>query len=218
MNQDTQIADRHGIGQDDMKIIEIYRTQKNTIWNDSSTYLIVFDKKGNQIEDYDFYTGLKMIEENNEIIIFIEDENLVSGVWKFFGTKIKIIESKTIKENVFSEGFKDGNKKNRNFLKESPWNTYNTSIKYVSFNERKKRIKICRSCPFFVNSTGECLSDGKNVIQSTKIEKSYCPEQKWGNKEKSQTVIQDEKKVDTILKENQKEFEDELDKYLKNRG
>jgi len=62
------------------------------------------------------------------------------------------------------------------------------------------------------------LSDGKNVIQSTKIEKSYCPEQKWGNKEKSQTVIQDEKKVDTILKENQKEFEDELDKYLKNRG
>jgi hypothetical protein len=218
MNQGIHIMEHHGIGQVDMNITEIYKTQKDTIWNDSKTFLMVFDKRGRQIADYDFYTGLQMIQKDDEIIIFIDNKDLVSGRWKFFGTKIKIVESKIISENIFSEGVREGNNTSHTFFKENPWGTQNTNIEYVSFNERKKRIKICRSCPFFVHSTGECSVDGKNVIESTKIEKSYCPEEKWGSKEKSIILIEDEKQADIMFQQNQKEFEDELEEYLKNGG
>jgi len=214
MNQGILIAEQNGIRGARVEAIEIFKSEKNTIWNDGKTFLIVFDKKNNQVADYDFSTGLKILEKDDENIVFIYEDDLVSGKWKFYGSKVKVIEEKVIETKVESEGFQDGNIKKRKQQDKDPWNVNRAKGKYVSGKEREKRISICRSCSFFNQNEGFCEINGMLSIEMTKHETSYCPELKWGDIKKSSEILVSKKEVEVEMKENQESFNENLEKYL----
>jgi hypothetical protein len=205
-----------------MKIVEIFRQPKDVIWNDDKTFLCVFDNEGKQIADYDFYSGLKLMLDGNYIRIFIYDEDLVSGKWKFFGTKSIQKDKKIIEEKVFSSGEKNEETLKRKYKEKNPWGiTRGIEDQYVSAQEREKRMGVCRKCPMFVNSDGTCSVDGSLSILETKKRYSYCPEEKWGNKEESlgsthvenpSDMISINTKIDPLDQQN---FENELEEYLR---
>jgi len=195
--------------------IEIFRSEKNTIWNDGKTFLIVFDKKNNQVADYDFSTGLKILEKDNENIVFIYEDDLISGKWKFYGSKVKVIEEKVFETRVESEGFQDGNIKKRKQQDEEPWNNNRVRGKYVSRKEREKRIRICRSCSFFNQNEGFCEINGMLSIETTKHETSHCPESKWGDIKKTSEALVSQKEVENEINKDQEKFNEDLERYLK---
>jgi len=198
-------------------MIEIYEATLNTIWNDQETYLVVFDKDGNQVTDYDFSTGLRLIQDDEKMTVFVNDKEMAAGMWKFFGTTAKQIEPAMIQERVYSEGISDGDNLHETRFGENPWNSHRNSDKYVSFAKRSERIGICRSCPLLLQSTGECSVDGKNVIELTKLKKAYCPVEKWGDKNSSLYYMRPRgEESEEWIKEEQKDFERELEDYLDN--
>ena len=207
--------EQNGIRGVRVETIEIFESEKNTIWNDGKTFLLVFDKNNNQVADYDFSTGLKILEKNNKNIIFMHDEDLVPGSWKFYGSKVKVIEEKIIETKVTSEGFKDGKSIKRKYKNEDPWNTTRVGGQYVLAKEREKRISICRSCPFFNKEEGLCKVNGMISIEMTKHEISYCPESKWGNKEKSSEALISQIGINEEIQKNQEKFDKDLEEYLK---
>lgn len=222
MNQDIQIVDQNGIRLLKMNIIEIYRENISTVWHDGKTFLLVFDDNNKEIADYDFSTGLKLLQDGNIVIVFIDDKDLVPGNWKFFGTKIIQKENRIIEEKIEVYGKKEGKSKKRNYLEKDPWNKNRVVGEYVSSKEREKRIEICRSCPLFSHLDGTCLVNGNIVIELTKEKYSYCPEEKWGDKEKAIEFISSYPEGDIIMpegtfidQEDQENFEKELDEYLK---
>ena len=214
MNQGTLIADQNGTRGANMEIVEIFKSEKNTIWNDGKTFLLVFDKKDNQVTDYDFSTGLRILETDDENIIFIYSDELISGRWKFYGSKVQVIEDKIIETRVESEGFQDGENTKRKNDDKDPWNTRRAKGKYVSRKEREKRIGICRSCPLFNKNEGFCEVNGMLSIEMTKHETSYCPESKWGDIKKSSEILMSQGKVEDEIKNNQEKFNQDLEKYL----
>jgi hypothetical protein len=214
MNQGTLIVEQNGIRGVNMKIVEISRSEKNTVWNDGKTFLIVFDKKDNQVADYDFSTGLKILEKDNENIIFIYEDDLVSGRWKFYGSKVKVVEGKVFETKVESEGFQDGDIKKRKQQDKEPWNNNRVKGRYVSGKEREKRIRICRSCSFFNQNEGFCEINGMLSIETTKHETSHCPESKWGDIKKTSEILVSEKQVEDEIKKDQEKFNEDLERYL----
>jgi hypothetical protein len=205
-----------------MKIVEICKQPKDVVWNDDKTFLCIFDNNGNQIEDYDFYSGLRLMLDGNYIKIFIHDEDLVSGKWKFFGTKSFQKDGKTVEEKVFFSGEKIEKNIKRKYENKNPWGiTRGVKDQYVSAQEREKRMGVCRKCPMFVNFDGTCSVDGSLSILETKKRYSYCPEEKWGNKKKSIEKMKSEYPSDIINYNvnvdptDQKNFEDELEEYLR---
>lgn len=215
MNQDIQIVEQNGIRLVRMNIIELCRSEKNTIWNDGKTFLSVFDKNNKQVADYDFSTGLKIMENESEMIIFINDEDLVPGQWIFYGSKIKINGKEFIETKIQSNGFKDGKKKSRTYKDKDPWNKNRSSDKYVSATDREKRINICRSCDLFNAVEGICSINKMPVIEMTKHEISYCPELKWGDMVKSSEYLIKQTGIDADIEKEQKTFNDSLDEYLR---
>jgi len=218
MNQDIPTAAVHGGGRDDMKTVNIYESAKNTIWNEGKTFLIVFDENGDQIEDYDLATGLKIIQDDKKSTIFINDEDLVSGTWKFFGTRAREISPAVIEEKVESEGFKEKGEPVWPSVNEDPWTGRRVFGSFVSLSKRNERIDICRSCPFFIKTIGECSVDGKSVIESTKQKNSYCPVEKWGDKKDSIISMKPGGVQEAAwLREDQKDFDDDLEEYFKSK-
>lgn len=203
-----------------MAIIEIYKEKNPVIWNDSKTFLAVFDDKGNQIEDYDFSTGLQILQDGQNIVVFVNDEDIVPGEWKFFGTKSIQKDGKIFEESVYSFGKKEGDKKNK--LDDDPWNKKRTWGNYVSLAEREKRIGICKKCDFFSQQDGTCSVNDVLVIEFTKHQYYYCPEGKWGSKEDFDRHYS-ELSADNILmpggfsieEKDQEDFEKEFDEYIR---
>jgi len=193
-----------------MGIIELYSDNVDTVWNDQKTFLCVLDEKNNLIADYDFRTGLKLVKDDKKITIYINDNDLVPGKWILFVTKIyEEKQSKTIKV----EGNKKGVFKERVFEEERPWDFGYSNQIHVSRKEREERLSVCKSCQFFKINDMTCKIDRENVLDKTKHLDKYCPEEKWGDKE---AVIKKISRSATIIyNENQKEFELELEEYLK---
>lgn len=214
MNQDTQIVEQNGIRGVNMSIIKIYESEKNTIWHDGKTFLSVFDKKNKQIADYDFSTGLKIIQDEDMMTIFINSEDLVSGRWKFFGTKVEQIDGAILEKRVEADGVENEVAISRVYAEKDPWNKNRLDTKYVSVQEREKRIDICRSCKFFNSEIGECKVNDVLMVEMTKHKVSYCPKFKWGNKEKSQEILTDATRVDEEIRKEQDKFNEDLEKYL----
>lgn len=205
-------------------MITICKQPLQTVWHDGKTFLCVFDKNNKQIADYDFSSGLKLIQDGNNMTVFIYDKDLVPGRWEFFGTKIVQKNDKLIEEKIKIKGNKNGKPFIRKYDTENPWNNRGGLFnEYVSSSEREKRIKICRSCPLFVNLDGTCSINGDLVIETTKQKYRYCPEEKWGNKKESNEkaasqVPQGDIRMSHLIVPNpneQEDFENELEEYLK---
>lgn len=214
--------DQSGIRLINMNIIEITKQDSSTIWHDGKTFLVVFDENNNQIADYDFSTGLQILQDEDSITIFITDEDIVPGSWKFFGTKIISINDKIYEEKVFCSGESFGSYRKRSFSEKDPWNKRRVFGEYVSFSEREERMDICRSCPLFNKTDGTCSVNGNLVIETTKNKYSFCPEEKWGNKEEVVNKMSLSPEGDIITPEpiiidekDQEKFEDELEEYLR---
>ena len=60
-----------------------------------------------------------------------------------------------------------------------PWDLFNKNMNRVPSDIRMQRLEICRSCPFFINATQQCIKCGCIMPQKTKLADASCPEQKW---------------------------------------
>lgn len=204
-----------------MNIINIHKDKANTIWKNDETFLCVFDNNNNLLADYDFCTGLKLMQDDKEMTIFINDENLVSGNWVFFATKINTANRTQVKERIKVSGFKGGSLDKFDIDDEYPWSNNCGPGKYISKKERDDRLSVCKSCPLFDLNNMTCTVDEKMVLQSTKYEDSYCPKEKWGDKAAVLAEISERMQGSIIMpqaikidQQEQDEFEAELEKYL----
>lgn len=194
-----------------MHMLEIYSDSFDTVWRDTDTFLVVYDSSNNIIADYDFQTGLKLLQKDDQLAIYIEDENLVPGRWKFLGTKVKIVDGQQIDTKVSSEGFKEGQTRTIEFEDDMPWKTIETTnIKWTSRTEREHRLAICKTCPFFDPINILCTINGQMILDFTKRDHSICPEEKWGDKAK----VNQEAGL-TFDFDDQQDFERELEEFLK---
>jgi hypothetical protein len=204
-----------------MSIIEIYKDEPDLIWQDNETYLCVFDSNNNLIADYDLCTGLKLMQNEKEMTVFINDDDLVAGKWKFFGVKVSLIDGQYSKEDILVNGVKKGKSSKVDFKEEFPWNNCGPG-KYVSRKEREERLSVCKLCSLFDSTTLKCTVDNEIVLRSTRYENEYCPEEKWGDKKRVLEEIGaaaiergDVVTTQTIEPEEQMNFEQELEEYLK---
>jgi hypothetical protein len=203
-----------------MGIINIHKDIPNTMWQNDETFLCVFDENNKLVADYDFCTGLKLMQDDKEMTIYMVDDDLVTGRWVFFTTKVSESNNGLVRERIKVEGVKSGYPTSKIFNEEYPWNVNCGPGNYVSRKEREERLSICKSCPLFDSKNMKCTVDEKTVLQSTKFEDSYCPEEKWGDMEKIFAEASEKQggiimpvgpKIDPI---EQEEFEQELEKFL----
>jgi hypothetical protein len=208
-----------------MKIIELYKDKPNTLWQNNETFLCVFNENNILVGSYDFNTGLKLMQDDKEMTIFIHDDDLISGKWVLFATKVNNdYIKKYTKKMIKVDGFKAGKETEIKFQEQYPWNKNWGHGKYVSREEREKRLSVCSKCPFFNLDNISCSINKKIVLESTKYHNEYCPEKKWGDKDAVMKEIFDEATLrgDIIISQNhkidikeQEDFEAELEKYLK---
>jgi len=203
-----------------VNIIEIYKDTVETMWKNSETFLCVFDDKNNLLADYDFCTGLKLMQDEQDMIIFIKDEDLIAGRWVFFATKVN---KDNISEKIQVDGKKDGVQEEVVFSDKYPWSDNCGPGNYVSRKERQERVSVCISCPLFDSKNMTCTVDNVLILESTKSADSFCPEEKWGDKEAvmARAIEEAIKDGDIIMPsgvngypEDQSVFEEDLDKYL----
>jgi hypothetical protein len=205
-----------------MSTINIYKDKANTVWENDETFLCVFDNNNNLISYYDFCTGLKLMQDDKEMTIFINSDDLALGKWTFFGTKVVVKNKKELKEKVKVDGIK--NEKPQNNAKIYSWPNENCGPgKFVSKKEREERISICKQCPLFDLQNITCTINEKIILKTTKYEHEYCPKEKWGDKDRIMANHAASAKAQGIFVPNpvqidaqeQADFEAELEGYLK---
>ena len=204
-----------------MGIVEIYKDEPNTVWVNDETFLCVFNNENFLIADYDFCSGLKVMQNDKSMTIFINDSDLPSGKWILFATKINIKEN--LKEKIKVEGFKEGEVKAKVFSEKGPWLDNCSSDDQVSKKEREERILICTECPFFNLSDMTCTVSNRIVLESTKYKGLLCPKGKWGDEETKQRMLKEGLESgdiimpvgDIISQNDQLDFENELEEFLK---
>jgi hypothetical protein len=200
-----------------MGIIELYKDSPNTLWQNDETFLCVFDEKENLIADYDLCTGLKLMQGEKDMTIYINEDDLVSGKWILLATKTKIIDGEHIKTKIRANGFKEEGGSLDIFKENDPWSKNCGSQDYVSRQERERRLSICKGCPLFNKDDMLCSINNQIVLQTTKYQNEYCPEDKWGNKEDVFQRLAENGLIPRIEidKEEQDRFESELEEYFK---
>lgn len=187
-----------------INIIEVYKTNKNTVWVDNKTILCVFDDNNKLLADYDFYSGLKIMQNNINMTIFINESDLVSGNWVFSGE----IDNHGKIKKVQSKGKAITNIKTRIYEDQDPWESRHGTKQSLA-NERERRMGICKICSSFDQINGVCTINNSFILDMTKFKDYYCPEDKWGNKS-------DVESAHSInIEQNQDQFNKELEEYLK---
>lgn len=199
-----------------MSIIEIYKDVPTTMWQNDETYLCVFDDDGNLVADYDFCTGLKLLLREDELIVYINDDDLLSGRWEFFATKVA--EDFSV-DYVKAEGRKDGDSGQLPVLKDNPWDGCMPGV-HVTKTERDERLDICKACPFFDITEMMCTVNRRVVLETTKHKYQFCPEGKWGDAEAAQQAAVDAQgelaqPIGKVFDpDEQADFEAELERFL----
>ena len=204
-----------------MGIVEIYKDEPNTVWVNDETFLCVFNNENVLIADYDFCSGLKIMQNNKNMTIFINDRDLPSGKWILLATKINIEEN--LKEKIKVEGFKEGEVTAKVFSDEGPWLDNCGPDERVSREEREERISICTECPFFNSADMICTINNRIVLESTKYKGLLCPKGKWGDQETMDRMLKEGLANgdimmpvgETIDKQDQSDFEADLEEFLK---
>ena len=204
-----------------MGIVEIYKDEPNTVWVNDETFLCVFNNENVLIADYDFCSGLKIMQNNKNMTIFINDRDLPSGKWILLATKINIEEN--LKEKIKVEGFKEGEVTAKVFSDEGPWLDNCGPDERVSREEREERISICTECPFFNSIDMICTVNNRIVLESTKYKGLLCPKGKWGDQETIDRMVKEGLESGEIVMPNaimideqdQSNFEADLEDFLK---
>lgn len=203
-----------------MGIVRIYRDEPNTVWVNDETFLCVFNSENVLIADYDFCSGLKKMQNDKDMTIFINDRDLPSGKWILFATKINLQDN--LKEKIKVEGFKEGEVTAKVFSDEGPWLANCSPDERVSREEREERISICTECPFFNSADMICTINNRIVLESTKYKGLLCPKGKWGDQETIDRLLEEGiASGETIIpnvsidKNDQLDFEAELEDFLK---
>ena len=204
-----------------MGIVEIYKDEPNTVWVNDETFLCVFNNENVLIADYDFCSGLKIMQNNKNMTIFINDSDLPSGKWILLATKINIEEN--LKEKIKVEGFKEGEVTAKVFSDEGPWLDNCGPDERVSREEREERISICSECPFFNSIDMICTVNNRIVLESTKYKGLLCPKGKWGDQETIDRMLKEGLESGEIVMPNaivideqdQSNFEADLEDFLK---
>lgn len=197
-----------------MGIVKIYRDEPNTTWLNDETFLCVFNSEDVLIADYDFCSGLKIMQNDKDMTIFINDSDLPSGKWILFATKINTQDN--LRERLKVEGFKEGKIVPQEFNEEGPWLDNCGPDERVPKEERKERLSICIECPLFDSLNMRCTVNNTIVLESTKYKNVICPEKKWGDFDNfitsNQVAISP---ATTIDKQDQLDFESDLEEFLK---
>jgi len=204
-----------------MGIVEIYKDEPNTVWVNDETFLCVFNNENVLIADYDFCSGLKIMQNNKNMTIFINDSDLPSGKWILLATKINIEEN--LKEKIKVESFKEGEVTAKVFSDEGPWLDNCGPDERVSREEREERISICTECPFFNSADMICTINNRIVLESTKYKGLLCPKGKWGDQETMDRMLKEGLESGEIVMPNaivideqdQSNFEADLEDFLK---
>ena len=204
-----------------MGIVEIYKDEPNTVWVNDETFLCVFNNENVLIADYDFCSGLKIMQNNKNMTIFINDIDLPSGKWILFATKINTQDN--LRETIKVEGFKEGEVAAKEFNEEGPWLNNCSPDEQVSKEEREERISICTECPFFNSADMICTINNRIVLESTKYKGLLCPKGKWGDQETMDRMLKEGLANgdimmpvgETIDKQDQSDFEADLEEFLK---
>lgn len=198
-----------------MHITNIYSDEINTQWKDDETFLCMFDQNNNLVVYYDLCSGLRLVQDEEKMTVYINNSDLSPGKWIFFGTKTKVIGNNLIKEKIKIEGFSEYGT-NHKFKKIRSQNKC-TSQETVSEKEQKERISICNSCPFFDKNNMVCKENDRIVLDLTRYKYEYCPKEKWGNKEEVMKKLSENAiiNIPQINQKEQQEFEKELEEYLK---
>ena len=204
-----------------MGIVEIYKDEPNTVWVNDETFLCVFNNENVLIADYDFCSGLKIMQNNKNMTIFINDIDLPSGKWILFATKINTQDN--LRETIKVEGFKEGEVAAKEFNEEGPWLNNCSPDEQVSKEEREERISICTECPFFNSADMICTINNRIVLESTKYKGLLCPKGKWGDQETMDRMLKEGLANgdimmpvgETISKQDQSDFEADLEEFLK---
>ena len=204
-----------------MGIVEIYKDEPNTVWVNDETFLCVFNNENVLIADYDFCSGLKIMQNNKNMTIFINDIDLPSGKWILFATKINTQDN--LRETIKVEGFKEGEVAAKEFNEEGPWLNNCSPDEQVSKEEREERISICTECPFFNSADMICTINNRIVLESTKYKGLLCPKGKWGDQETMDRMLKEGLANgdiimpvgETISKQDQSDFEADLEDFLK---
>ena len=204
-----------------MGIVEIYKDEPDTVWVNDETFLCVFNNENVLIADYDFCSGLKIMQNNKNMTIFINDIDLPSGKWILFATKINTQDN--LRETIKVEGFKEGEVAAKEFNEEGPWLNNCSPDEQVSKEEREERISICTECPFFNSADMICTINNRIVLESTKYKGLLCPKGKWGDQETMDRMLKEGLANgdiimpvgETISKQDQSDFEADLEEFLK---
>lgn len=61
-----------------------------------------------------------------------------------------------------------------------PWDLLNPKIKNVDKERFNERYSLCKGCPSFLKSTGQCKKCGCFMAQKAKLPHAECPLGKWG--------------------------------------
>lgn len=162
-----------------MSTVELHTIPEDTLLRNDGTFLCVFDEENNLVADYDFCTGLRLLQTDDGLSIYVNDSDLVPGTWSLFVTYLgESVEPETVKV----KGVKEGSPVERELVSEFPWNDCGPGVR-VSKDERQRRLSTCLSCPLLDRDSMMCTASGKSVLDATTREDQYCPEDYWGNKQ-----------------------------------
>lgn len=197
-----------------MSTVELHSVPKDTLLNSSGTYLTVSDENGSLVADYSLCTGLRLIQDGDRWIIYVNDADLVPGSWTLF---VDALDESVPSETI--HGVKEGAPASR-VLADFPWSACGP-VPRVSKSERSGRLAVCLECPLFEPETMTCGESGKFVLDVTTRSDEFCPQDLWGDREAvttqrveqaiaNGTVIENT----TITPEEQQAFEAELDAFL----
>lgn len=201
-----------------MSIVELHSVPKDTVLSSSRTFLTVVDDSGALVADYSLCTGLRLLQDEDNWIVYINEADLVPGTWTLFLDTTDEAESP---QRV--TGVKEGDPVPR-LLPEFPWSNCGT-VPRVSNNERSSRLAVCQSCPLFEQDTMACGQSGKFVLDVTTRDDEFCPQELWGDKEAvlqarvdkaiaDGNVPEPDTSTGSISAEDQQAFEAELAAFL----
>jgi hypothetical protein len=60
-----------------------------------------------------------------------------------------------------------------------PWDMLNPETEYVSEEDAKARLDICKACPRLIKGTNQCKECGCFMNLKTKLKDASCPLHKW---------------------------------------
>jgi len=194
--------------------IKIYSDNKSFMWSNNETLLFVADRDGRLVADYDLCSGLKLMSEGDNITMYVDNDDMVSGNWTLLANKYS--EDFPV-EKIVVHGRNETGSSTRTFDSETPWKNCGSGF-FVTRQEREQRLDLCKECPFFNTKDMTCDVDDNPVLKTTKEKDGLCPKNKWGDRQRINDEIEARGGItyeNTVIDQtDQTAFEEELAIFL----